>query len=287
MIGELQGDSAMAASGKAQPRGTRAEGRKSIFITGAASGIGLATARRFAGAGWFVGLADIDAKGLAAALEAIGPANGMTCSLDVRHRSAWKRELAAFAKATDGRLDVLMNNAGVARGGYLEAQTPDEVDLQIDVNLKGVLNGCQAAFDLLAATPGAIVVNVASVAGVVAPPRMAVYAATKFAVRGLSEALEAEFSRIGVGVRCILPWFIDTPLLDKARFSGNEDLRVSLRHQKVPVYPVEDVVEAVWRAVHGKALHHLVGGQARRIGWLARLAPGLVRRRLKQQIEAL
>jgi NADP-dependent 3-hydroxy acid dehydrogenase YdfG len=265
-----------------------AGGRRAIFITGAASGIGLATARRFAAGGWFVGLADIDAKGLAAALESIGPANGMVCNLDVRHRSAWKRELAFFAKATDGRLDVLMNNAGIAKGGYLESQTPDDVDLQLDVNLKGVLNGCQAAFDLLAATPNAIVVNVASVAGVVAPPRMSVYAATKFAVRGLSEALEAEFARVGVGVRCILPWFIDTPLLDKARLSGNEDLRFSLRHEKVPVYPVEEVSQAVWTAVHGKPrLHHLVGGQARRIGLLNRFLPGLVRKQLGERFEAL
>jgi NADP-dependent 3-hydroxy acid dehydrogenase YdfG len=273
----------MAASGKAQ-----ADGRRAILITGAASGIGLATARRFAAGGWYVGLADIDAKGLAAALEAIGPANGLVCPLDVRHRSAWKRELALFARQTDGRLDVLLNNAGVAKGGYLETQSADDVDLQVDVNLKGVLNGCQAAFDLLAATPGAIVVNVASVAGVVAPPRMSVYAATKFAVRGLSEALEAEFARIGVGVRCIMPWFIDTPLLDKARFSGNEDLRVSLRHEKVPVYPVEDVSEAIWAAVHGKPrLHHMVGGQAKQIGFLNRLLPEVVRSRLRRQIEAL
>lgn len=272
----------MAASGKAQ-----ADGRRAIFITGAASGIGLATARRFAREGWFVGLADIDAKGLAAALDAIGGDNGATFRLDVRERGAWKRELAAFARMTGGRLDVLLNNAGVAKGGYLEAQTAADVDLQIDVNLKGVINGCQAGFDLLAATPGAVVVNVASVAGIVAPPRLSVYAATKFAVRGLSEALEAEFARVGVGVRCILPWFIDTPLLDKARMSDNEDLRVSLREQKMPVYPVEDVSDAIWAAVHGKGLHHLVGGQARQVGLLTRLVPGIVRKRLRKLTEAL
>ena len=273
----------MAAISKAQ-----AEGRRAIFITGAASGIGLATAKRFARGGWFVGLADIDTKGLAAALETIGPANGATCRLDVRDRGPWRRELAAFARLTGGRLDVLMNNAGVAKGGYLETQRPDEVDLQVDVNLKGVLNGCQAGFDLLAATPGSMVVNVASVAGVVAPPRMSVYAATKFAVRGLSEALEAEFARVGVGVRCIMPWFIDTPLLDKARFSDNEDMRVSMREQKVPIYPVEDVSDAIWAAVHGKpALHHLVGAQARQIGLMNRFLPQLVRKRLRKLAEAL
>lgn len=272
----------MAASGKAQ-----ADGRQSIFITGAASGIGLATARRFAGAGWFVGLADIDVKGLAAALEAIGPANGSVHRLDVRHRSIWKAELAAFGRSTGGQLDVLLNNAGIARGGYLETQAADDVDLQLDVNLKGVLNGCQAGFDLLCTTPGSMVVNVASVAGVVALPQAAVYSATKFAVRGLSEALEAEYARVGVGVRCILPWFVDTPLLDKARLSGNEDLRVSLRHQKAAIYRTEDVAEAIWTAVHGSGLHHLVGAQARQIGWLNRLAPGFLRRRLRRQVEAM
>ena len=88
-------------------------------------------------------------------------------------------------------------------------------------------------------------------------------------------------------MRCILPWFIDTPLLDKARMSDNEDLRVSLREQKMPVYPVEDVSDAIWAAVHGKGLHHLVGGQARLGGLLTRLVAGIVRKRLRKLTEAL
>ena len=261
----------------------QANGRRSIFITGAASGIGLATARRFAAGGWFVGLADIDVEGLGAALQAMGPGAGSTHTLDVRDRTAWRRELAAFAKLTEGRLDVLMNNAGVARGGFIEQQSADDVDLQLDVNLKGVINGCQAGFELLQATPDAQVVNVASVAGVIAPPRMSIYAATKFAVRGLSEALDAEFSRVGVSVRCIMPWFIDTPLLDKSNLAGNEDFRASLREQKVPVYPVEQVSETVWTAVHGDTLHHMVGAQAKQSALMSRLAPGLIRKRLRRQ----
>ena len=268
----------MAASGKAP-----AESRRSIFITGGASGIGLATARRFAAEGWFVGLADIDEAGLGAALTAIGAANGATHRLDVRERADWVRELAIFAAQTGGRLDVLLNNAGVARGGFLEQQSPEDVDLQIDVNLKGVILGCQCGFDLLAATPGAVVVNVASVAGVIAPPRMSVYCATKFAVRGLSEALEGEFARVGVGVRCIMPWFIDTPLLDKAG-GGNADVRGSLTASGTAIYPVEMVSDAIWAAVRGRGLHHMVGAQAKQARLMSRLAPELLRKRLRRQV---
>lgn len=261
----------------------QANGRKSIFITGGASGIGLATAKRFASAGWFVGLADINAEGLTAALAEIGADNGSTHRLDVRDRAGWKRELAAFAALTGGRLDVLMNNAGIARGGFLEQQSEEDVDMQIDINLKGVVNGCRAGFDLLAATPGSQVVNVASVAGLVAPPQMSIYAATKFAVRALSESLDAEYSRVGVGMRCVMPWFIDTPLLDTATFAGNQDFRASLSANKTPVYPVTDVSETVWRAIHSDELHHLVGAQAKRTRFMTRFAPGLIRKQLRRQ----
>jgi NAD(P)-dependent dehydrogenase (short-subunit alcohol dehydrogenase family) len=261
----------------------QANGRKCIFITGGASGIGLATAQRFAREGWFVGLADIDDAGMARALESIGADNGSTHRLDVRDRAGWKAQLAAFAKLTDGRLDVLMNNAGLARGGFLEQMSEEDVDLQIDVNLKGVVNGCRAGFDLMAATPGAQVVNVASVAGLVAPPQLSIYAATKFAVRALSEALDAEYARVGVGVKCVMPWFIDTPLLDKSSYGGNQDFRASLKANKTPVYPVSDVSDTIWRAVHSDELHHVVGAQARRMRFMTRWAPGLIRKQLRRQ----
>ena len=254
---------------------------RSIFITGAASGIGLATARHFAERGWFVGLADIDEAGLAAASTALESDRASTHRLDVRDRAAWPLALDAFT-ARAGRLDVLVNNAGVARMGFLEDQSDDDVDAQIDINLKGVINGCRAGLPRLAATPGALVVNIASVAGVIAPARMSVYVATKFAVRGFSESIALEFSRLGVGVRCIMPWFLDTPLLDKA--GGNADIRAMLTGQGVAIYPVEGAALAIWKAVDGKRLHHLVGAQARQAGFLSRLVPGLVRSRLRRQV---
>lgn len=251
--------------------------RKAILITGAASGIGLATARRFAGEGWFVGLADIDQAGLDRALAEIGPANGLALAFDVRDRAGWAKALTDFARASGGRLDVLMNNAGVARMGWLEEQTAEDVDLQVDINLKGVINGSQAAVELLRATPLSQVVNVASVAGLAAPPQMSVYAATKFAVRGLSEAMDVEFARFGVRVRCIMPWFLDTPILDKAGARSNQDVRAFLKANAYPIYRVEEASTAIWNAVHGTGLHHVVGARARQLKTLARWAPGLIR----------
>lgn len=254
--------------------------RKAIFITGAASGIGLATAKRFAKEGWFVGLSDIDEAGLERALVAVGPANAHVGVLDVRQRQGWDAALAAFVAASGGRLDLLMNNAGVARSGPLEHLSLEDIDLQLDINLKGVIYGAQAGLPHLKGTPGSQLINIASVAGIVGTAGMSIYAATKFAVRGLSESLGAEFAEHGVAVKCIMPWFLETPILDTGSRSNGVNIRDMIAARKHPIYPVEDAAEVIWRAAHSDKSEFTVGAMAGRIKFLKQYAPGMLRRRI-------
>jgi NAD(P)-dependent dehydrogenase (short-subunit alcohol dehydrogenase family) len=260
-----------------------ADDRKAVFITGAASGIGLACARRFVAEGWFVGLSDIDAVGLKAALAAVGPSHGAIFTLDVRDRPAWTAALAAFAKLTDGRLDVLLNNAGVARFGPFDSHDDAEIDLQLDINIKGVINGARAALPFLKATPGSRLINISSCAGLYGAPGLAVYSATKFAVRGLSEALDVEWKAHGVAVACVMPWFIETPILNASAPGSNANMSDVLKAGGLPVYPVEDAAEVIWRAVHGKDLHYFVGQRAKQMRFLSSHMPGALRKQLRSR----
>jgi NADP-dependent 3-hydroxy acid dehydrogenase YdfG len=259
-----------------------ADGRKSIFITGAASGIGLACAKRFASAGWFVGLSDIDKAGLKAALDAIGVGAGSVHPLDVRDREGWENALGDFGRVTNGKADVLLNNAGVARFGVLEDLSDADCDIQIDVNIKGVINGARAGLPLLKSAGGRLI-NVASCAGLYGSPKLAVYSATKFAVRGLSEALDVEYAQHGVSVACVMPWFVETPILTAGASGTNENMADALRKGGLEVYPVEDAAQVVWDAAHGKALHYFVGKRAKQMRFAASHMPGVVRKQLRSR----
>lgn len=248
---------------------------RSIFITGGASGIGLAAARRFRREGWMVGLGDIDEVGLKRAGDEL---DAFTATLDVRDRGQWRAALDGFV-AHAGKLDVLLNNAGIARYGMFEEVTPEESDLQVDINVKGVINGAYAGLPHLKTTKGSRLVNVASVAGIVGSPGLATYSATKHAVRGLTEALDAEWTRHGVDVTCVMPFFVETPILDAGSKGSNRTIRDAIG--KSPIYTVEEAAEMVWRAAHGREREYIVGKAGRQASFARRFMPGRLRKRMK------
>ena len=176
--------------------------RRAIFITGGGSGIGRAVAVYFGQRGWFVGLGDIDKAGMRETEEMI--ANGFVYShpLDVR-------------------------DAGVPLGGSLTENSAEEIERTLDINLKGVLFGAQAAYPYLKRTaPGSCLLNTASAAGLYGTPGASVYSATKFGVRAVTESLDGEWAVDGINVRSLMPSFIDTPLLDhNPNARSNEDIR--------------------------------------------------------------
>lgn len=259
---------------------------KSIFITGGGSGIGRAIARHFAGQGWFVGLADIDAAGMAETAALLPEGQSSRHLLDVRERAEWDRALADFAGLA-GRIQVVANNAGVAYGGAFAGATRGEIDQLIDVNFRGVVHGAQAAYPYLkASAPGSCLLNTASAAALYGAGGLALYSATKFAVRGLTEALDGEWAEDGIAVRSIMPSFIDTPLLQgPAGAASTGSKRDSVIAAGLEFTPVEEVAQAAWHAVHGERLHTPVGKTARQMGFAARWAPGYLRKRARNLIQ--
>ncbi len=263
--------------------------RKAIFITGGASGIGRAIAIYFGKRDWFVGLGDVDETGMKATEDMIGHGFVFHHKFDVRDRKAWDEALDGFATATGGRIDVLANNAGIPIGGSLAENSTEEIERCLDINLKGVLFGAQAAYPYLQRTaPGSCLLNTASAAGIYGTPGASVYSATKFGVRAITESLDGEWAEDGIKVRDLMPSFIDTPLLDMTpNAKTNEGIRERVVQSGMEITPVEEVAEAAWNAVHGDKLHTVVGKTAKRIAFASRWMPGRVRKQTRSSLRPL
>ncbi len=261
-------------------------GQKAIFITGGASGIGRAVAEYFSARGWYVGLADVNEAGLQETASLLASGRSSIHYLDVRKRGDWETALAAFWQKSGGRLDVLFNNAGVGKGGRLASTFIEDDDLVVDVNIKGVIYGAKAGFPYLDKTPGSCLLNTSSAAGIYGAAGLSVYAASKFAVRGLTEALEAEWAEHGIKVRSLMPAFIDTPILDGIATGSNQTIRNTVSAAGLEISPVSLVAEAAWAAVHKDALHTRVGKSAHRMWFVARWIPAMLRRKAKSTLKA-
>jgi NAD(P)-dependent dehydrogenase (short-subunit alcohol dehydrogenase family) len=251
-----------------------ANGRKSIFITGAASGIGRATARKFAAGGWFVGAFDVNADGLAALKAELGAGNVFTRTLDVADRADYARAIEAFAAETGGTMDVLFNNAGIGRGGPFDEMPWEDVLAVVNVNFIGVMNGIHLAMPLLKATPNALCFTTSSSSATFGIPGIAVYSATKHAVKGLTEALSVEFKRYGIRAADTLPGLIDTAILPpEAKTNAPKDGMFRL------IQPTE-VAEAVWAAYATDKIHWYVPEDIFELDKMATLAPEATREQM-------
>ncbi|PZQ63050.1 MAG: short-chain dehydrogenase [Sphingomonas taxi] len=255
---------------------------KAMLVTGGGSGIGRAVARLFSERGWRVGLADIDARALNETAALLPADRTSTHVMDVRDASEWEHVLTDFAAIGEGRLDVLFNNAGIAAGGSFADIGLDAIDRVIDVNFRGMAYGARMAFPYLKATPGSCLLNTASASAIYGSAGLAIYSATKFAVRGLTEALDGEWSPHGVRVRSLMPGFIDTNLLSVPVAGANRTARDTVVAAKLEFTPVETVAEKAWEAVHGERLHTPVGPTARRMAFAARWMPGRLRAMMHQ-----
>ncbi|MBP8263939.1 SDR family oxidoreductase [Pseudomonas sp.] len=191
--------------------------QKRMMITGAGSGLGREIALRWAREGWQLALSDVNDAGLAETLKLVREAggDGFTQRCDVRDYS----QLTALAQACEeklGGIDVIVNNAGVASGGFFEELSLEDWDWQIAINLMGVVKGCKAFLPLLLRSQGKIV-NIASMAALMQGPAMSNYNVAKAGVVALSESLLIELQAQQVGVHVVCPSFFQTNLLDSFR----------------------------------------------------------------------
>lgn len=221
-----------------------------IFITGAGSGIGAATARLFSQAGWRVGLADRDGGAVQALAEELGT-GAYAFAVDVLDRDGLEVAITNFVGAT-GHLDVLFNSAGlIDMRPFVEAPLA-RMEAVLDVNIKGVINSISAALPFMSSPNPANIITMSSAAANHGVPDMAVYSASKFAVRGLTEALNIEFEPLGIWVCDIMVAFVDTPMLSKAEHRAK-----SIETRGIHVTP-EMVAETVFKAAKGRQVHWFV-----------------------------
>jgi short-subunit dehydrogenase len=226
--------------------------KKSILITGAASGIGRETALFFAKKGWFVGIFDVNETGLKNLESEIGNINCFSGIMDITDPKSVQHGIDAFVVKNGGKLDVLLNNAGIIKFGHFE-----NVDLEahhkiVDVNFKGSLNCIYYSIKYLKATPGSRIINISSASSIYGIPDFSVYSATKHAISAMTEALNIELEKYDIFICDIKPPYVKTPLLEVPEEVYSKKVMGVFMGPK-------RVAKAVWKAANRKKLHWNIG----------------------------
>jgi NAD(P)-dependent dehydrogenase (short-subunit alcohol dehydrogenase family) len=267
-----------------------------VLITGASTGIGQATALRLAKAGWTVlaGVRDVDAGERLAAEAPAGRVQPLTLDVtdfqQIREAAGRVSELGGGGESSPGRLDALVNNAGIGYGGPLELIHPDDLRKQFDVNVLGQISVTQALLPALRAAHGRIVF-MSSVGGRVAMAFTAPYAASKHAIEAIGDALRVELATSNVQVALVEPGSVATPIWDKARETGDqltvppelqkeygrvpEAMNKALQDTAKRGVPADQVAQTIERALTARRMksRYVVGRDARAMMIARRLLP--------------
>lgn len=226
---------------------------KTALVTGGASGLGAAIARRFAGEGAWVLVTDINLAGAEAVAESIG---GQALRHDVTLPADWEAAVAA-ARDRLGGLHILVNNAGIGTAGTVEATSLEDWRRVHAIDLDGVFLGCKLALPLMAATCAGgrahgSILNISSIAGIIASETMAAYNSAKAAVRHLTKsvALHCAKERYGITCNSLHPAFIDTPIIDDIGPGIDRDALIAKLGRQVPLGRIGEPDDVAWAAVY-------------------------------------
>jgi NAD(P)-dependent dehydrogenase (short-subunit alcohol dehydrogenase family) len=260
-------------------------------VTGAGSGIGRALAQQLAAAGSALAIADVDEKGLSetAASLATKQAALSTHVLDVSEEAS-VRGFAEDVARRHGRVTLLINNAGVALHGTFEELSLDDLRWLMGINFWGVVYGVTYFLPILKQQPRAHIVNLSSVFGMIAPPGQSAYAASKFAVRGFTEAVRHELGGTSVSVSCVHPGGIHTPIAKRARLGAHaseskRQAAIDYFEKVTPTSP-EAAAARILKGVLKSEPRILIGKDARQIDIVQRLRPATYWKMMAKRAEA-
>ncbi len=245
---------------------------KNVFITGAAQGIGAAMARLFYQQGYKVGIYDLNKQQAQAVAEQLG-SNAKAGALDVSNYQQWQTALKEFNDWAGG-INLLINNAGILFSGDFEKTPIEKHQLTIDVNVKGVLNGCHAALPYLKQQKNARVINLSSASAIYGQADLISYSSSKFAVRGITEGLDIEWQKYGIRVLDVMPLFVNTGMVTDMDAGSIKNMGVHLQ--------ADDVAKEVVRLAHASgpllSTHHPVGSSTKWVYQLSKFSPQVLNR---------
>jgi NAD(P)-dependent dehydrogenase (short-subunit alcohol dehydrogenase family) len=247
---------------------------KRVIITGAGSGLGRALAIEFAQLQWNVAIADINdarAQETLALIKSFGK-NVIAMQCDVRSSESIEK-VVQKVKDEWGGLDIMVNNAGVSAGGFMEKISLSDWDWILSINLKGVIHGCRAVIPLFKEQRSGYIVNVASVCGLISFAEMSSYNLTKAATISLSETIKMELSPFGVGVSAVCPAFFKTNLMDQFHTPDERQRKLAQRFFDKSHMSAERVAHHIIKSISRNRFYVIAQIDGKLLWWLKRNTP--------------